>query len=93
MTIMGDWTNGDYTAKKFTDYGWAPRRAPRASSTRCPTPSRCRRTAQAADKDAKTADLLASAEGQDAFNPLKGSIPANIDAGNPRLTASSTTTT
>src|SRR5215213_6855023 len=24
MTIMGDWANGEFTAKNFADYGWAP---------------------------------------------------------------------
>ena len=24
MHIMGDWTDGWFTSKKFTDYGWAP---------------------------------------------------------------------
>jgi len=24
MTLMGDWANGDYVAKNFTGYGWAP---------------------------------------------------------------------
>jgi hypothetical protein len=36
---------------------------------------------------------MASAEGQDIFNPYKGSIPANKDAATRPLTPCSTTTT
>jgi glucose/mannose transport system substrate-binding protein len=83
MTLMGDWANGDYVAKKFADYGWAP--APgndkiyQALADSFPLPS------QAPDKDAakKLLTYMATAEAQDIFNPYKGSIPARIDAGNP----------
>jgi glucose/mannose transport system substrate-binding protein len=83
MTIMGDWANGDYVAKKFTDYGWAP--APgntgiyQALADSFPLP------AKAPNQDAvkKLLAFMASAEGQDIFNPYKGSIPARTDAGKP----------
>jgi glucose/mannose transport system substrate-binding protein len=83
MTIMGDWANGDYVAKKFTGYGWAP--APgndglyQALADSFPLP------AKAKDPDAvkKLLAFMASAQGQDIFNPYKGSIPARIDAGTP----------
>jgi glucose/mannose transport system substrate-binding protein len=83
MTIMGDWANGDYVAKKFTGYGWAP--APgnadiyQALADSFPLPT------MAPDKDAtkKLLTFMASAEGQDIFNPYKGSIPARTDAGHP----------
>jgi glucose/mannose transport system substrate-binding protein len=83
MTLMGDWANGDYVAKNFTGYGWAP--APgnagiyQALADSFPLPS------LAPDKDAvkKLLTFMASAEGQDIFNPYKGSIPARIDAGHP----------
>ena len=83
MTIMGDWANGDYVAKKFTDYGWAP--APgndgiyQALADSFPLPTK------APDQAAVTKLLtyMATAEAQDIFNPYKGSIPARIDAGNP----------
>jgi len=83
MTIMGDWANGDYVAKKFTDYGWAP--APgnagiyQALADSFPLP------AKAPNPDAvkKLLAFMASAAGQDIFNPYKGSIPARIDAGAP----------
>ncbi len=81
MTIMGDWANGDYVAKKFTDYGWAP--APgndgiyQALADSFPLP------AKAPNPDAvkKLLAFMASQVGQDIFNPYKGSIPARTDAG------------
>ena len=83
MTIMGDWANGEFTNKNFADYGWAA--APGndkiyqalADSFGIPT--------KAKNKDAikKFLALLGSAQGQDLFNPYKGSIPANTTAGNP----------
>jgi glucose/mannose transport system substrate-binding protein len=83
MTLMGDWANGDYVAKNFTGYGWAA--APgnngiyQALADSFPLPS------LAPDKDAtkKLLTFMASAEGQDIFNPYKGSIPARNDAGHP----------
>jgi glucose/mannose transport system substrate-binding protein len=83
MTIMGDWANGDYVAKKFTDYGWAA--APgndglyQALADSFPLPSK----APHPDAVKKLLTYMASAEAQDLFNPYKGSIPARIDAGNP----------
>jgi glucose/mannose transport system substrate-binding protein len=83
MTIMGDWANGDYVAKKFTDYGWAA--APgndkiyQALADSFPLPTK----APHPDAVKKLLAFMASAEGQDIFNPYKGSIPANTDAGNP----------
>jgi glucose/mannose transport system substrate-binding protein len=83
MTIMGDWANGDYVAKKFTGYGWAP--APgnsgiyQALADSFPLPAK----APNADAVKKLLTFMASAAGQDIFNPYKGSIPARTDAGNP----------
>lgn len=81
MTIMGDWANGDYVAKKFTDYGWAP--APgntgiyQALADSFPLPAKAKDT----DAVKKLLTFMASQVGQDIFNPYKGSIPARIDAG------------
>jgi glucose/mannose transport system substrate-binding protein len=83
MTIMGDWANGDYVAKKFTGYGWAP--APgnngiyQALADSFPLPAK----APHPDAVKKLLTFMATAEAQDIFNPYKGSIPARIDAGNP----------
>lgn len=81
MTIMGDWTNGDYTQKKFADYGWTLAPGTKgifdALSDTFALPKNAKNRQNAID----WLKLAGSVEGQDAFNPLKGSIPANINAG------------
>jgi glucose/mannose transport system substrate-binding protein len=83
MTIMGDWANGEFQAKNFTGYGWgaAPGNAgvyqALADSFGLPV------AAQHPDATKLLLALMASASGQDIFNPYKGSIPSNINAGNP----------
>jgi glucose/mannose transport system substrate-binding protein len=79
MLIMGDWANGWFTSKKFAGYGWVP--APGnediydALSDSFGLPKRAR------DQDTVMAwlRLLGSREGQEAFNPLKGSICSRTD--------------
>ena len=78
--IMGDWTNGFYKSKKFTDFGWAT--APGTSGTFLALSD-----SFGLPKGVKNRDnvinwlkVCGSKEGQDAFNPLKGSIPARKDA-------------
>ena len=83
MTIMGDWANTDDVAKGFSDYGWAP--APgnngiyQALADSFPLPANAPHPAAVKQLLA----FMASARGQDIFNPAKGSIPARIDAGIP----------
>jgi glucose/mannose transport system substrate-binding protein len=81
MTIMGDWVNGDYTQKKFADYGWTLSPGTKgmfdALSDTFALPKNAKNRQNAID----WLKLAGSVEGQDAFNPLKGSIPANINAG------------
>ena len=80
MMIMGDWIPGIYWAKKFNDFGWIP--APgntgiyQALSDSFVLPKKVK------NHDAAIAwlKICGSKEGQDAFNPLKGSIPARTDA-------------
>lgn len=80
MTINGDWTNGTFKSKKFADFGYAPtpgskgRYGTLADSFGLPKNIK--------DKDATLAWLkvCGSKAGQDAFNPLKGSISARNDA-------------
>jgi glucose/mannose transport system substrate-binding protein len=79
MTIMGDWVDADNKAKNFADSGWAP------------TPGTAGLYDALSDtfglpKDAPNPDavkcwlkLVGSKEGQEAFNPLKGSICARTD--------------
>jgi glucose/mannose transport system substrate-binding protein len=81
MTIMGDWVDGDYAAKKFTDYGWVLAPGNQgvfdALSDTFGLPKGARDREQALN----WLRLVGTVEGQDAFNPLKGSIPANTNAG------------
>jgi glucose/mannose transport system substrate-binding protein len=81
MTIMGDWVDADYKAKKFTDYGWA--NSPNTAGIYDALSDTFALPKNAKDRDNAIAwlKLAGSVAGQDTFNPLKGSIPARIDAG------------
>ena len=56
-----------------------PPPAPLAPSSCSPTPSVCRKGAPNRDAAVAWLTVCGSQEGQDAFNPLKGSIPARTD--------------
>jgi glucose/mannose transport system substrate-binding protein len=79
MMIMGDWANGWFTSKKFSDYGWAP--APGNEDVYDALSDSFGLPKRAPDHDPVMAwlRLLGSREGQEAFNPLKGSICARTD--------------
>ena len=90
MTLMGDWANGDTSPRTSPATAGRRRRATteiyQALADSFPLPTLAGCTADpAAHKDAvkKLLTFMASAEGQDIFNPYKGSIPANNDAGDP----------
>lgn len=80
MMIMGDWTHGVLKSKGFTGYHWAP--APGtdgifvvlSDSFGLPSDAPHRENAL------NFLRIVGSQEGQDAFNPVKGSIPARTDA-------------
>jgi glucose/mannose transport system substrate-binding protein len=82
MTIMGDWAEGYFKAKNQTpdvDFGWAPSPGTKGSfdalSDTFGLPIGAPHRANAV----KWLTVCASKEGQDAFNPKKGSIPSRID--------------
>jgi len=79
MTIMGDWANADYEAKNFTDYGWAP--TPGTDGMYDALSDTFGLPKGAPNPDAVTCwlRLVGSKEGQEAFNPLKGSVCARTD--------------
>ena len=82
MTIMGDWAQGYFTSIGQTvdvDYGWAP--APGTAGTFMMLSDSFGLPQGAPHRDNAIAwlTLAGSQEGQDAFNPLKGSIPARTD--------------
>jgi glucose/mannose transport system substrate-binding protein len=82
MTIMGDWIDGDYKAKKFKEFGWTATPGTAGVydvlSDTFGLPSGARDLEQARN----WLRMVGTAEAQDAFNPLKGSVPANGNAGN-----------
>ncbi len=79
MTIMGDWVDADNLAKGFEDSGWAP--APNnagiydALSDTFGLP----KGAPHPENAKAWLRLVGSKEGQEAFNPVKGSICARTD--------------
>ncbi len=79
--INGDWNNGYLKSKKFTDFGYSP--TPQTAGVYNTLADSFGLPKGAVDRDNAIAWLKISGSiaGQDAFNPLKGSIPARVDAG------------
>jgi len=80
MMIMGDWTHGVLKSKGFTDYTWAS--VPDTENLFLVLSDSFGLPKGAPDRENAVNFLKAvgSREGQDAFNPPKGSIPARTDA-------------
>jgi glucose/mannose transport system substrate-binding protein len=83
FNVMGDWAKGFFTSKGWTpdeEFGWAP--VPGTDGTFTVVTDSFAIPLGAKNRDNAFAwlDTLASVEGQDAFNPKKGSIPARVDA-------------
>ncbi len=79
MMIMGDWADGWFTSKGYTGYGWAP--SPGTKGTFVALSDSFALPAAAPDME-NAIDWLkvcGSKEGQEAFNPKKGSICARTD--------------
>ncbi len=81
MTIMGDWIEGDYTAKRFTDYGWINTPGTSGVFDALSDTFGLPRGARDVEQAKNWLRLVGTSQAQDAFNPLKGSVPANINAG------------
>jgi glucose/mannose transport system substrate-binding protein len=79
MNIMGDWADGFFTSKAFTDYGWTS--PPGTKGIFVALSDSFSLTAEAPNPE-NARNWLAvcgSLEGQEAFNPQKGSICARTD--------------
>ena len=80
MMVMGDWTPGVLWSKSFNDFGWVP--APGNAgiydmlSDSFGLPKNCKNR----DNAIAWLKVCGSKEGQDAFNPAKGSISARTDS-------------
>jgi glucose/mannose transport system substrate-binding protein len=79
--INGDWNNGYLKSKKFTDFGYSP--TPQTAGVYNALADSFGLPKGAADRENAIAwlKIAGSVAGQDGFNPLKGSIPARVDAG------------
>jgi glucose/mannose transport system substrate-binding protein len=82
MNIMGDWAEGYFKAQGWTpgeEFGWAA--SPGSTGAFDALSDSFGLPANAPNRDAVIAWLTVcgSREGQDAFNPIKGSIPARTD--------------
>lgn len=83
MNVMGDWAKGYFTTngwKVGTDFGWAPAPGTKGSfivvTDTFALPKKAKDPRAAMD----WLRVCSSVKGQDAFNPIKGSIPARLDA-------------
>ena len=82
MNVMGDWAAGYYYSQGFkqgTDWDWAPAPGTKGSFIMLSDSFGLPKNAPNRDNIVKWLALCASKEGQDAFNPIKGSIPSRID--------------
>jgi glucose/mannose transport system substrate-binding protein len=84
MFIMGDWTDGFFTSKGFTDYGWAPVPGTKGIFVALSDSFSLTKEAPNPENARNWLKVCGSLEGQEAFNPQKGSICARTDC-NPEL--------
>lgn len=84
MMIMGDWANGWFMAQGYTDYGWAPPPGTKGIFVALSDSFALPKKAPYLDNAIAWVKVCGSKEGQEAFNPKKGSICARTDC-NPAL--------
>jgi len=80
MMIMGDWTPGVLWSKKFNDFGWTPAPGNKGVYDMLSDSFGLPKNAKNRDNTLNWLSVCGSKEGQEAFNLLKGSIPARTDA-------------
>ncbi len=82
MNVMGDWAAGYFTSKGWKPnehYGWAPSPNTRGSFMIVTDTFGLPKGAPHRENAINWLKVLGSKEGQEAFNPLKGSICARLD--------------
>lgn len=77
--IMGDWTHGLFLSAGFKDYHWAPAPDTNGVFVALSDSFGLPKGAKNRENVINWLKLCGSREGQDAFNPIKGSIPARTD--------------
>ncbi len=84
MNVMGDWAKGyfvnDLNLKVNEDFGWITTPGTDGMFMVITDTFGLPKGVSNPDDVKKFLSVLGSVEGQDAFNPLKGSIPARVDA-------------
>jgi glucose/mannose transport system substrate-binding protein len=83
MTVMGDWVHGYYLSRNLApneDYGYAPTPGTNGVFIMLSDSFGLPQGAPHPTNVERWLELIGSREGQDAFNPIKGSIPARTDA-------------
>jgi len=84
FNVMGDWANGYFeTTKELTpneDYSWSPSPGTDGQFMALSDSFGLPKGAPHPNNTIKWLRLLGSVEGQDTFNPLKGSIAAHLDS-------------
>jgi glucose/mannose transport system substrate-binding protein len=80
MMISGDWMNGYFKSVQFTDYKWAPTPGTDGNYLLLSDSFGLPKGVKFRDNAINWLKVCGSKEGQDAFNPIKGSIPARTDA-------------
>ena len=79
MMVMGDWTHGVMMSKGFEDYHWAAAPGTEGLFMVLSDSFGLPRNTVHRENAVNFLRVLGSKEGQDAFNPIKGSIPARTD--------------
>jgi glucose/mannose transport system substrate-binding protein len=79
MMVMGDWTHGVLMSKGFTDYHWTTAPGTEGLFMVLSDSFGLPKGAPNRDNAVNFLRIVGSKDGQDAFNPIKGSIPARTD--------------
>jgi glucose/mannose transport system substrate-binding protein len=82
MNVMGDWVAGYYMSQGYVqgkEWDWVPTPGTNGSFIMLSDSFGLAKNAPNRENVIKWLEVCASQEGQDAFNPIKGSIPSRID--------------